>query len=95
MLQGPGAIKTSCSSRIEVSLRFWCRAIDSVFAVRVPIHAEVLADDVEHRSYRFATNEEVDKARHGVNVDTGLEQDFGPTVLIPAEKPKTRQGQSS
>ncbi|KAJ4117152.1 hypothetical protein NW765_010566 [Fusarium oxysporum] len=49
----------------------------------------------EHRSYRFATNEEVDKASHGVNVDTGLEQDFGPTVLIPAEKPKTRQGQSS
>ncbi|KAI1055886.1 hypothetical protein LB506_009169 [Fusarium annulatum] len=49
----------------------------------------------EHRSYRFATSEEVDNARHGVNVDTGLEQDFGPTVLIPAEKPKTRQDKSS
>lgn len=95
MLLGPGAIKISCSSRIEALLHFWCRAIDSVFAVRVPLQSEIRADDVEHRSYRFATSEEVDNARHGVNVDTGLEQDFGPTVLIPAEKPKTRQDKSS
>ncbi|RSL67899.1 hypothetical protein CEP53_002796 [Fusarium sp. AF-6] len=37
----------------------------------------------EHRSYQFAAGEEVDKKRLGVNIDTGLEQDFGPTLLVP------------
>ena len=38
----------------------------------------------ETRRYRFATEEEVDggEMRWGVNEDTLLEQDFGPTVLV-------------
>lgn len=95
MSLGLGVIRMSWSSRIEALLLFWCRVIDSVFVVSVSLKSEILADDVEHRSYRFATSGEVDKVRHGVNVDTGLEQDFGPTVLIPAEQPKTPQEQSS
>ncbi|RSL46209.1 hypothetical protein CEP54_013948 [Fusarium duplospermum] len=37
----------------------------------------------KHRSYQFASGEEADKKRVGVNIDTGLEQDFGPTLLVP------------
>jgi broad specificity phosphatase PhoE len=38
----------------------------------------------ETRCYRFATEEEArdEKVRWGVNSDTLLEQDFGPTVLV-------------
>ena len=36
----------------------------------------------ETRSYRFATDEETDSLRFGVNVDTKAQQDFGPTVLV-------------
>ncbi|KAM0553132.1 hypothetical protein ACHAPJ_007682 [Fusarium lateritium] len=35
----------------------------------------------EHRSYRFADDNEVEKERYGINIDTGLKQDFGPTLL--------------
>ncbi|KAM0424455.1 hypothetical protein ACHAPT_010379 [Fusarium lateritium] len=38
---------------------------------------------LESRSYRIASGEEVDEKRHGVNIDTGLDQDFGPTLLLP------------
>ncbi|RGP78691.1 aminopeptidase 2 [Fusarium longipes] len=38
----------------------------------------------EYRSYRFADADEVgDDKRFGVNVDTCLKQDFGPTLLMP------------
>lgn len=44
---------------------------------------------VEYRSYRFAEAEEVEKNRYGINVDSGLKQDFGPTLLMPlAEESK-------
>jgi broad specificity phosphatase PhoE len=41
-------------------------------------------DVCEHRSYRFATEDEVndEKVRLGLNCDTLQEQDFGPTVLV-------------
>ena len=40
----------------------------------------------EHREYRFANGGELDDdGRYGVNVDTGLMQDFGPTVLLPMQ----------
>lgn len=41
-------------------------------------------DTCEIRSYRFATDEEAHESafRKGVNCDTLLEQDFGPTVLV-------------
>nr|CEG04584.1 unnamed protein product [Fusarium clavum] len=43
----------------------------------------------EYRSYRFADGEEAEKNRHGINVDSGLKQDFGPTLLMPlAEESK-------
>lgn len=46
----------------------------------------------ERRGYRFAEEEEEegkegemegDEGRWGVNIDTGLRQDFGLTVLVP------------
>lgn len=39
----------------------------------------------EHRRYRFASGEGVENEgdRFGVNVDSGLVQDFGPTLLVP------------
>lgn len=42
-------------------------------------------DVCETRSYRFGTEEEAeaDSLRFGVNVDTKVQQDFGPTVLVP------------
>lgn len=40
------------------------------------------ANYAEHRSYRFAADDEVEEARHGVNIDTGLKQDFGPSLLM-------------
>ncbi|KAJ4227906.1 hypothetical protein NW759_003996 [Fusarium solani] len=43
----------------------------------------------EHRSYQLASGEEVDKKRLGVNIDTGLEQDFGPTLLVPKVQGET------
>ncbi|KAK6525859.1 hypothetical protein TWF281_010903 [Arthrobotrys megalospora] len=46
-------------------------------------------DVCEMRSYRFATDDEVNAtlnlARVGVNIDTREMHDFGPTVLIPVE----------
>ncbi|KAK3352248.1 histidine phosphatase superfamily [Lasiosphaeria hispida] len=39
----------------------------------------------EHRRYRFATEGE-DGKRHGVNRDTVLPQDFGPTLLVPVDE---------
>ncbi|KAF4953009.1 hypothetical protein FSARC_12489 [Fusarium sarcochroum] len=36
----------------------------------------------EYRSYRFAADDEVEKERYGINIDTGLKQDFGPTLLM-------------
>ncbi|KAM0353047.1 hypothetical protein ACHAPU_001933 [Fusarium lateritium] len=38
----------------------------------------------EYRSYQFADDDDVEKDRYGVNVDTGLKQDFGPSLLIQA-----------
>ncbi|VUC31897.1 unnamed protein product [Clonostachys rosea] len=35
------------------------------------------------RSYRFASADEVDSRRYGTNQDTGDEQDFGPSLLVP------------
>ncbi|KAH6899657.1 histidine phosphatase superfamily [Thelonectria olida] len=40
-------------------------------------------DVCECRSYRFASREEADKARDGINIDRGIKQDFGPSVLLP------------
>ena len=34
------------------------------------------------RSYRFANDAEIAPKRFEKNVDTGSEQDFGPTLLI-------------
>ncbi|KAF4453654.1 hypothetical protein F53441_3663 [Fusarium austroafricanum] len=45
----------------------------------------------EHRSYRFAADDEVEKERFGVNVDTGSKQDFGPTLLMPVDGKTRRQ----
>ncbi|KAK3325410.1 histidine phosphatase superfamily [Apodospora peruviana] len=40
----------------------------------------------ECRRYRFAReDEDMDGRRYGVNRDTGLMQDFGPSVLLPLE----------
>ena len=43
----------------------------------------MLTNGVEYRSYRFAEAEEIEKNRRGINVDSGLKQDFGPTLLMP------------
>lgn len=40
----------------------------------------------ETRSYRFGTDEEAEAERMGVNVDTGMVHDFGPTVLVEVER---------
>ncbi|UZP40141.1 hypothetical protein NXS19_007957 [Fusarium pseudograminearum] len=38
----------------------------------------------EYRSYRFADTDEIDQdKRFGLNVDTCVKQDFGPTLLLP------------
>ncbi|KAF7537356.1 hypothetical protein G7Z17_g12870 [Cylindrodendrum hubeiense] len=37
----------------------------------------------EWRSYRFASEWEVEEARHDFNCDTYVEQDYGPTLLLP------------
>lgn len=37
----------------------------------------------ESRTYRFATDEEAQGRRFGVNCDNQRSQDFGPTVLVP------------
>ncbi|GAB1318263.1 Phosphoglycerate mutase [Madurella fahalii] len=42
-------------------------------------------DVCEHHQYRFAAEDEVGGGRYGVNRDTGLMQDFGPTLLLPTE----------
>ncbi|TVY90238.1 putative phosphatase, partial [Lachnellula willkommii] len=39
-------------------------------------------DLCESRSYKFATEDEIATKRYGINIDTGLEQDFGPTLLL-------------
>ncbi|KAK3938532.1 hypothetical protein QBC46DRAFT_162323 [Diplogelasinospora grovesii] len=42
-------------------------------------------DSCECRSYRFATEQQVnEETRYGINPDSGLRQDYGPTVLLPA-----------
>ncbi|KAK3328417.1 histidine phosphatase superfamily [Cercophora scortea] len=40
-------------------------------------------DVAECRRYRFATEAESEMERHGQDSDTGMERDFGPTVLVP------------
>ncbi|KAK3381901.1 histidine phosphatase superfamily [Podospora didyma] len=40
-------------------------------------------DVCECRSYRFASDDEVDEDRHGSYCDTGVELDFGPSLLMP------------
>ncbi|TVY16363.1 putative phosphatase [Lachnellula arida] len=39
-------------------------------------------DLCESRSYKFATEDEIATKRYGIHIDTGLEQDFGPTLLL-------------
>jgi hypothetical protein len=34
------------------------------------------------RKYRFAEENEIEEQRWGVNVDTVLKQDFGPSLLM-------------
>jgi hypothetical protein len=73
-------------SLIVASSLFWFKVPGLVFAVRV--HQAIKKFSLtavlqEHRSYQLASGEEVDKKRLGVNIDTGLEQDFGPTLLVP------------
>ncbi|KAF7547251.1 hypothetical protein G7Z17_g7864 [Cylindrodendrum hubeiense] len=41
-------------------------------------------DVCECRSYAFAADDKVDEKRHGVNCDTDMRQDFGPSLLIPS-----------
>ncbi|TVY44852.1 putative phosphatase [Lachnellula subtilissima] len=36
----------------------------------------------EFRSYKFATKDAILSKRYGIHIDTGLEQDFGPTLLL-------------
>ncbi|KAF4984706.1 hypothetical protein FZEAL_147 [Fusarium zealandicum] len=38
----------------------------------------------DYRSYQFA-QEDADERRQGVNIDTGIEQDYGPNLLLPRE----------
>ncbi|TVY55752.1 putative phosphatase SPAC5H10.03 [Lachnellula cervina] len=39
-------------------------------------------DLCESRSYKFASKDEIATKRYGIHIDTGLEQDFGPTLLL-------------
>ncbi|KAJ9149023.1 hypothetical protein NKR23_g4478 [Pleurostoma richardsiae] len=39
-------------------------------------------DFCESRSYKFATEDDILTKRYGIHIDTGLEQDFGPTLLL-------------
>jgi hypothetical protein len=36
---------------------------------------------------KFSRDEKVDETRYGVNWDTGLRQDFGPSLLLPYSTP--------
>ncbi|KAF2683326.1 phosphoglycerate mutase-like protein [Lentithecium fluviatile CBS 122367] len=51
----------------------------------------------EVREYRFASDEEIsdEQVRWGVNCDTLVEQDFGPTVLEFVENHTTSQGEDA
>ncbi|KAH7148318.1 histidine phosphatase superfamily [Dactylonectria macrodidyma] len=52
-------------------------------------------DVCECRSYRFAAEMEVDDTRHGVNCDTGAQQDFGPSLLLPASPSHAETGRAA
>ncbi|TVY29259.1 putative phosphatase, partial [Lachnellula hyalina] len=39
-------------------------------------------DFCESRSYKFATEDDILSERYGIHIDTGLEQDFGPALLL-------------
>lgn len=42
--------------------------------------------EIERRDYRFAGEEEVEERRMNTHCETGKVQDFGPTLLVPAEE---------
>jgi hypothetical protein len=43
----------------------------------------LLTGAIDLRTFRFASADEVEGLRFGINVDTETAQDFGPTFLTP------------
>lgn len=51
-------------------------------------------DTGELRQYQFAPSSPSNDKRLGLNVDSGLEQDFGPTMLVPVVIPSGENEES-